>query len=271
VSSLRPVTLITGASTGIGRELAHVFAANGHELALTARNEALLTQLADAIGAAGNARPHVLPMDLSRLDGCARLAHELVARGLAPTHVVNNAGFGLVGAADELDRAEQVDMVDLNVRALTDLSLRWLDVLREHRGGLLNVASVAGFLPGPGMAVYYATKAFVLSFTEALHHELAGNGVRVTVLCPGPVATEFQARSGMRDSRQARLLQVPAEKVARAGYDGLLAGKRLVIPGFLNKVVTLAPRFVPRGVILKLTDTRHRRRWDRGPQWRRPT
>ncbi|MGA8819996.1 MAG: SDR family NAD(P)-dependent oxidoreductase, partial [Xanthobacteraceae bacterium] len=191
------MTLITGASSGIGAELAHVFAEHGHELALTARREAELEALAGAIAASGRPRPLVLPLDLVQRDAVAQLAAALEANGVEPDNVVNNAGFGLAGKAAELDRDDQVAMVDLNIRALTELSLAFADSLARHRGGLLNVASIAGFLPGPGMAVYYASKAYVLSFSEALHEELRGRGVRVTVLCPGPVATGFQARAGL--------------------------------------------------------------------------
>ena len=165
--------------------------------------------------------------------------------------VVNNAGFGLHGHAAELDRAEQLAMLDLNVRALTDLSLRWIDGIVKHKGGILNVASVAGFLPGPGMAVYYASKSYVLSFTEALARELEPKGVRVTALCPGPVQTEFQKRAGISGKPTGRLLARTAEEVAQAGYDGLMAGKRLVIPGFGNRVVSFLPRLLPRGMVLR--------------------
>jgi len=269
--AFRPITLITGASSGIGAALARVFAANGHELVLVARSEPNLVAIADEIGAKGATRPHVIPVDLGRLDGSARIAHELVSRDLEPSYVVNNAGFGMAGLSDELDRAEQLAMVDLNVRALTDLSLRWSESLQRRRGGLLNVASVAGFLPASGMAVYYATKAYVLSFSEALHLELAPKGVRVTVLCPGPVATGFQARAGLRGrERLTRLLGRSAERVAREGYDGLMAGKRLVVPGFGNKLITVLPRLVSRGTMLKLTDRRRGREALAGPRWQTP-
>src|SRR5918999_5570829 len=129
-------------------------------------------------------------------------------------------------------------MIELNVRALTDLSLAFLESLERHRGGILNVASVAGFLPGPGMAVYYATKAYVLSFSEALYHELAPKGVRVSVLCPGPVPTEFQARAGDTSETLPPLLTRSAERVARDGYCGLKHGRRVVVPGIANKLVT---------------------------------
>jgi short-subunit dehydrogenase len=252
MSIYKPVTLITGASAGIGVELAKVFATNGGDIALVARREAQLNQVADAIAASGRARPHVVAIDLARADSAARIAHELLARGLEPAVIVNNAGFGLLGDAVELDRAAQLAMIDLNVRALTDLSLRWIDSVTRHRGGILNVASVASFLPGPRMAVYYATKAYVLSFTEALHRELQPRGVRVTALCPGPVSTEFQARAGIRSGRGVGLLGCSAEQVARAGYEGLIRGKRVVVPGLANKVVTLLPRILPRGLVLSM-------------------
>ena len=193
---MKPVALVTGASAGIGVELARVFAAQGHDLVLVARREDRLSALADEIAAAGRPRPTVLALDLERRDAVAMLAAQLSAQGLEPAYVINNAGFGLSGPAAKLSRDEQLAMIDLNVRALTELSLAFIESLERHRGGILNVASVAAFLPGPGMAVYYASKAYVLSFSEALHRELAGRGIRVTALCPGPVETEFQAAVG---------------------------------------------------------------------------
>ena len=165
----RPIALITGASAGIGAALARVFAENGHELMLVAGREQRLTQLADTIAASGRARPHVVALDLTRTDAAAQIAVELAQRGLEPQYVVNNAGFGLYGDAAELPLAEQLGMIDLNVRALAELSLAFINSLSRRRGGILNVASVASYLPGPGMAVYYASKAFALSFGEALH------------------------------------------------------------------------------------------------------
>jgi len=247
----RPVTVLTGASSGIGKALARIFAEHGHELALVARREAQLAALADEIAAGNRKRPVVLSIDLARSDAPARISHELIARGLEPAVVINNAGFGLAGAATTLDRAEQLAMIDLNVSTLTDMSLRWIESLTRHRGGILNVASVASFMSGPNMAVYYATKAYVLSFSEALHAELKPRGVRVTVLAPGPVPTEFQARAGI-GRKLPSLLTCTAEQVARAGYRGLMGGKRLVVPGLGNKLVTFMPRLLPRGMMLRL-------------------
>jgi len=258
---VKPVTIITGASAGIGTALAHEFAAHGHELVLVARRTDRLEVLADEIAAAGRRRPTVVALDLERRDATATLAAALKARGLEPDHVVNNAGFGLTGPAVALDREQQLAMVDLNVRALTELSLAFVDSLQRHRGGILNVASTAAFLPGPGMAVYYASKAYVLSFSEALHQELSRRGVRVTALCPGPVLTEFQARAGMKLSGFFRLLPlVSAERVAHIGYRGLKRGKRVVIAGLVNRLSAIMVRFSPHAVLNAATDqSRHYR------------
>jgi uncharacterized protein len=249
MSMFRPVTLITGASSGIGAALARVFAQHGHELAIVGRREPELSAVADGIAASGATRPHVVVADLARSDAPARIAHELLIRGVEPGIVVNNAGFGLLGPAAELDRGQQLMMIDLNVRAVTDLSLRWVDSARRHGGGILNVASVAAFLPGPYMAVYYATKAYVLSFTLSLHQELSPLGVRVTALCPGPVKTEFQQRAGMDHAQLPGVLARSAERVARDGYAGFVAGKRVVIPGGPNRILAALPRVLPHSLV----------------------
>ncbi len=249
----RPVTVITGASAGIGAALAHEFAAHAHELVLVARREQPLAALADAIAAKGVARPTVLRMDVARIDAARDIREALARRGLEPEIVVNNAGFGLLGVADKLDRTEQLAMIDLNVRALTDLSLSFIDILERRRGGILNVASIAGFLPGPGMAVYYATKAYVISFSEALHQELASRGVRVSVLCPGPVPTEFHARAGITHGTFPSLFTRSTERVAREGYLGLKENHRVVVPGSANKVMTVLTRIIPRPLLLRAT------------------
>jgi short-subunit dehydrogenase len=260
MSNLRPVTLITGASAGIGVALARVFARHGHEVALVARREDRLRTLADEIAARGARRPIVIADDLARPGSAQRIGDALAAEGAEPQYVINNAGFGLVGLAATRDRDEQLAMIDVNVRALAELSLGFVDSLARHRGGLLNVGSMAGFLPGPGMAVYYATKAYVLSFSEALHSELKARGVRVTVLCPGPVPTEFGERAGIKRASAKGLLTQSAEDVAEAGYRGLMRGARTVVPGLANKLVTFAIRAAPRGALLRLVEARQRRR-----------
>jgi len=257
--SLRPVTLVTGASTGIGAALAHVFAENGHEVVLAARREPQLAAIANAIAAAGGTRPHIVAIDLGAPGAPGRLADALLERGLEPAIVVNNAGFGLLGAAADLDRAEQLAMIDLNVRTLTNLSLRFVESLARHRGGVLNVASIAGFLPGPGMAVYHAGKAYVLSFSEALHRELEPLGVRVSVLCPGPVRTEFQSRAGIPKGYFPRYLSRSANRVARDGYKGFMQGRRVIVPGFPNRILTWLARMTPGRIVLSVMDSRWRK------------
>ncbi len=244
------ITLITGASAGIGAELARVFASNGHRVALTARSADRLIALAGEITAAGGAAPIVIPCDLEQPDACDRIAAALAGEGVEVEYVVNNAGYGLFGNAIELDRAEQLGIIAVNLRATTDLSLRFSDQLIRHRGGILNVGSIAGFLPGPGMAVYYASKAYVLSFSEALRQELSSRGVRVTVLCPGPVPSEFQVRAGFQPGFDSAVLNVSAADVALEGYRGLMANKRAVLPGLGIKLVPFLLRLFPRGFIL---------------------
>ncbi len=244
------VTLITGASAGIGTELARVFASNGHRVALVARRADRLKTLSGEITAAGGAAPIVISCDLEQPDAGDEISAALAAEGVEVEFVVNNAGFGLFGNAIEMDRVEQLGIIALNIRAVTDLSLRFSDQLIRHRGGILNVGSIAGFLPGPGMAVYYASKAYVLSFSEALRRELAPRGVRVTVLCPGPVPSEFQARAGFAPGFDSAVLNVSASDVALAGYRGLMANKRAVLPGLGIKIVPFLLRLLPRGFIL---------------------
>jgi len=243
------VTLITGASAGIGTELARIFASNGHRVALVARRADRLATLAAEIAAAGRAAPIMIPCDLRQPDAGDKIAAALAAEAVEVDYVVNNAGFGLFGNAIELDRAEQLDMIAVNIRVLTDLSLRFSDQLIRHRGGILNVSSIAGFLPGPGMAVYYASKAYVLSFSEALRGELGPRGVRVTALCPGPVPSEFQVRAGFEPGFDSAILNVSAPDVAKAAYRGLMANKRVVLPGGI-KIVPFMLRLFPRGFIL---------------------
>jgi uncharacterized protein len=240
------VTLITGASAGIGAELARVFAAKGHRVALVARRTDRLTALAGEITAAGGAAPVIIPCDLTQPNSGDKIAEALIAAGVE----VDNAGFGVFGRAVQRDRADQLDIIAVNIRALTDLSLRFSEQLIRNRGGILNIGSIAGFLPGPGMAVYYASKAYVLSFTEALRAELAPRGVRVTVVCPGPVPSEFQARAGFTPGFDSAVLNVLPANVAQQAYRGLMANKRAVMPGIGIKIVPFLLRLFPRGFIL---------------------
>ena len=244
------VTLITGASAGIGTELARLFASKGHRVALVARRADRLATLAGEIVAAGGAAPIVIACDLTQMGAVDTIAEALTAADVEVEYVVNNAGFGVFGKAIQRDRGDQLDMIMVNIRALTELSLRFADQLIRHRGGLLNMGSIAAFLPGPGMAVYYASKAYVLSFSEAMRAELAPHGVRVTVVCPGPVPSEFQARAGFTPGFDSVILNVSPADVAKQAYDGLMANKRAVLPGLGIKIVPFLLRFFPRSFIL---------------------
>jgi len=188
--------------------------------------------------------------DLEQPDAGDKIAAALATEGVEVEYVVNNAGFGLFATPSKWTALHKLGMIAVNIRAMTDLSLRFSDHLIRHRGGILNVGSIAGFLPGPGMAVYYASKAYVLSFSEALRGELAPRGVRVTTLCPGPVPSEFQQRAGFEPGFDSAILNVSAADVAKAGYRGLMANKRAVLPGLGIKIVPLLLRLFPRGFIL---------------------
>jgi short-subunit dehydrogenase len=247
----RPLAVVTGASAGIGADLARRLAAGGFDLVLVARREAELRTLADGLTKAHGIAAEVIVADLS--DPAA--PPKLIATIPRPIDVlVNNAGFGWLGEFAESDPARMLAMVQVNVTALVHLTRLVLPGMRERKQGrILNVSRVAGFQPGPLMAVYYATKAFILSFSEAVHTELRGSGVTVTVLCPGPTTTEFadvsgMAATGLFDNAMSSVA------VADAGYRGLMRGKRLVVPGIGNKLMTLAVRLIPRPVILRIVE-----------------
>ena len=247
--------LITGASAGIGSALARRMAADGWNLALTARNEAALDLLAGELRDRHGIQTLTTPHDLADPAGPAQVADALAEAGFQVDFLVNNAGFGTWGRFSEQTLPSQLDMLRVNVLALTELTHRFLDaMLSRNWGRVLNVASTAAFQPGPGMAVYYASKAYALHFSEALREELSGTGVRVTTLCPGPTVTEFQERAGMTESRVgANPLMMEAGPVAEAGYRGALAGQAVVVPGIANRVGSWLPRFVPRAVARKAT------------------
>lgn len=251
MSEPRRVALITGASEGLGAEFARLFAERGHDVALVARRRDRLDALAGEIAAEGRPKPIVIELDLARPDAADRLVEALAAENAAVEYLVNNAGYGLTGPFDALPAADQLAMIDLNVRALTALAHRFLPDLRATRGGMINVASIAGFAPGPGMAVYYASKAYVLSFSEALAEEMRPHGVRVTALCPGPVVTGFQRRAGMNAAAMSAPRGVAgARETVLAGYDGLLAGRRVVVPGLVNRGLAAAMAWIPHSISL---------------------
>ncbi|WP_395664595.1 SDR family NAD(P)-dependent oxidoreductase [Methylocella sp.] len=251
-AAARPVTLVTGASGGIGADLARVFAEKGHDLALVARGAPALEAVAAEIEATGRPRPLTFALDLAEADAVDRLERALRGAGARVEILVNNAGFGLVGEVAELSEAGQLAMIDLNVRALTQLCVRFLADVKAARGKILNVGSVVSYFPGgPGMAVYYASKAYVLSFTRGLAQELLGTGVTVSALCPGVTPTGFQARAGFASGQLDRIPATSSRSVAEAGYGGLMRGRREIVPGAFNLMGAWLMPFAPRGALLQ--------------------
>jgi len=245
----RPVTLITGASAGLGVEFARQCAARGEDLALVARRRDRLEAVAAEIGGT----VHVFVADLAEAGAAASLIAQVEAEGLSIGTLVNNAGFGLAGKFETHELERQSEMIDLNVRTLVELCHLVLPAMRVRGdGAICNVASTAAFQPGPNMAVYYATKAFVLSFTEALHHELKGSGIRISALCPGPTATEFGTVSGANTSAKLDWITADAAGVVRAGLSGLDRNKAVVIPGWTNKTTANLSRFLPRAAMRRI-------------------
>ena len=241
------LALITGASGGIGEAFGHVLAAEGYDLVLVARRDQELHRVKGVITSKLPVAVHVMALDLNETGAVETLIAEMASRNLVPAIVINNAGFGLVGPMAELSRDEQLRMIDLNVRVLTDLTLRFLPAMvAKKSGGIINVASVAGFMPGPMMAVYFATKNYVLSFSDALSSELRGTGVTMTTLCPGTVKTAFQARAGQNE----RGSTLSAYDVASQGWAGFKAKRRVVIPGFFNQMTAYGLRITPRRLSL---------------------
>lgn len=245
--------LITGASSGIGLELAHLFAHDGYRLVLVARNRGALRELGDDLQSRYNVTVRIAPKDLAHPASPAELYQELQEAGIVLDVLVNNAGFGAAGAFLKTNWNDEAEMLQVNIVALTHLTKLFLPQIRAREGKLLNVASTAAFQPGPFMAVYYASKAFVLSFTEALAEELLGTGATVTCLCPGPVKTNFQKRAYLQGTAMMNSpLTVDVREVARIGYEGMKQGRRIVIPGWKNRMLVESVRLSPRSLITKV-------------------
>jgi len=245
----RPLAVLTGASSGIGAALAPLIVSDGYDVVLLARRRERLEVLRQTLGPD---RCHLSAIDLAAPDAADALAADLAARGRPVEVLVNNAGFG-PGRPVAREAPEMLTgMVDVNVRAVVALTRAFLPGMIERgRGGILNVASTAAFQPGPGMATYYATKAFVLSFSEAVSEEVRGKGVTVTALCPGPTKTEFQALGNVEKTPLFKLMPTAtADAVARAGWSGFRKGRRVVVPGLVNKIGAALSPLVPHGALL---------------------
>ncbi|HXA86525.1 MAG TPA: SDR family oxidoreductase [Candidatus Dormibacteraeota bacterium] len=249
----RETALITGASSGIGLDLAQLMAPD-FDLIITARNQSELEKIARELEASHGNHVHVIPADLSQPEAPEQLFSEIARRGLPVDVLINNAGFGLYGPFAESDPKASLAMVEVNIAALTALTrLALPGMIERKRGRIMNVASTAGFQPGPLMAVYYATKAYVIMFSEAIANELEGSGVSVTCFCPGATATKFAGRANMEESRLFKMGAMKSIEVAKAGYKGMMAGKGMVIPGLLNKTIAMSVRFSPRKLVTAIS------------------
>jgi uncharacterized protein len=251
---MKDTALITGASSGIGLDLAHLFARGGDDVVLVARSEDKLRQLARDLEKNHKVTAHAIAADLSKPEAPRQVFEETAARQLQIDVLVNNAGFGQGGPFVENDLRTELDMIQVNISALTHLTKLFLaGMVARRKGRILNLASTAAFQPGPLMAVYYATKAYVLSFSEAIAEELRDSGVTVTALCPGPTATGFAETADMTESRLFRLTKpMSSMDVARIGYDATMHGKRVAITGLRNKISAQSVRVAPRALVTKI-------------------
>jgi short-subunit dehydrogenase len=243
--------LITGASMGIGVDLAECFAADGYDVILTARTESALQDLAQRLTKEHGVKATPIASDLGERGAGSRLMEEVARRGMVVDVLVNNAGYGIAGSFEGSKLEDQLGIIDVNDRSLVELTHHtWPGMLQRRRGGVLNVASTAAFQPGPLMSVYYASKAFVLSFSEALWREAAGTGVHVSCLCPGPTTSNFRARAGTGATRLSKRPKMSARDVARLGYEGFQRNERVVVTGFGNALAARLAPLLPRKVVL---------------------
>ena len=249
----RETVLITGATSGIGLELVKIFAENGNNLILTARSETALQELAEQLQQTHHIDVKYYAKDLSDPDAPFAIYRQLELWHIEPTILVNNAGYGLFGDFVQTELTAETAMIELNIKSLTVLTKLFLQQrYPKNSGRILNVASTAAFQPGPLMAVYYATKAYVLSFSEALSEELSKTNITVTTLCPGPTESNFQRTANMMKSNLFRSGIMTAQSVAVCGYQAMMAGKRIAIPGWKNRFLTQTVRFSPRSLVLKV-------------------
>jgi len=249
----KKIALITGASGGIGKAFAEILAGENYDLVLVARNIDELNRIAGMEMTKNQTKVIPLALDLSKIDAVDALVAELAERDIQPDIIINNAGVGLVGEAAELSAEKQLQMIDLNIRSLTAITLNFLPAMKQRNaGGIINVSSVAAFLPGPYMSVYYASKAYVQSFSDSLAEELKASKVQVMTLCPGPVDTGFQSAAGLDTERWAFKMMAPksAHEVAQAGWAGFKAGNKTVFPGLLDMLTAWSAKILPKALFM---------------------
>jgi hypothetical protein len=247
MSTLNKYTLITGGSDGIGLELAKIFAADKHNLIIVARSNNKLEKIKDEIEKEYEVHVEIIQCDLAVNKNCEKIIKIVEEKKYIVDNLINNAGVGSFGFFHEAENGFEEKIININIIALTTLTKYFLKGMISRRtGGILNVASTAAFVSGPKMAMYYSSKAYVLSLTEALHEEVESFGIRISCLCPGPVKTSFQEKSGIKKSKQANKYLMNADKVAKEAYLEFLKGKPIIIPGYKNKLLVLGSKLIPR-------------------------
>lgn len=250
---LNKYTLITGGSDGIGLELAKLFAENKHNLIIIARNKNRLEDIKNKFENEYGIKVEIIQCDLSVDKSYKKILKVVEEKKLIVDNLINNAGVGSFGFFCESEDGFEEKLININIISLTTLTKYFVkDMIKRKEGGILNVASTAAFVSGPKMSMYYSSKSYVLSLTEALHDEVKNLGVRVSCLCPGPVKTSFQEKAGIQKSEKAKKYIMDASKVAREGYSGFLKGKALIIPGYKNKLLVLGSRIIPRALSRKI-------------------
>jgi short-subunit dehydrogenase len=246
-------TIITGGTEGIGLELVKLFAVHKHNLVIVARNEKKLKEIKNEFEAKYQISVEIIQADLSVDKACEKIIKTVEEKNLIVDNLINNAGIGSFGFFDEAEEGFEEQLININIIALTNLTKYFLkDMIKRGCGGIMNVASTAAFVGGPKMALYYSSKAYVLSLTEALHEEVKSFGVRVSCLCPGPVKTSFQEKSGIKKSEKAKKYLMDAEDVAKEAYLGFFKGKAIIIPGYKNKLLVLGNKLIPRSLSRKI-------------------
>ncbi|MPM40589.1 Sulfoacetaldehyde reductase 2 [bioreactor metagenome] len=248
----RSYVLITGATTGIGYELAKLYASDGNNLILVARDEQRLREVKEELSLY-SIKVYTIVLDLSEDNSCEKVLDFVDKKNISVDILINNAGLGSFGYISEIEMEKELKLIDVNIRALTELTKTFLPIMIEHgEGAIMNVASTAAFCAGPKMAVYYASKAYVLNFTEALHEEVKNSEIKISCLCPGPVKTSFQEKSGIKKSEGAKNTLMSAKDVAEIAYKDFRKGKVIIIPGFKNKLIVTLNKFIPRSLSRKI-------------------
>lgn len=248
----RSCVLITGATTGIGYELAELYAKDKNNLILVARDEDRLNEVKEILSLY-SINVYTIALDLSEDNSCEKIFDFVNKNNLSVDILINNAGIGSFGYLTDIEIEKELKLIDLNIRALTELTKIFLPIMIDHgEGAIMNVASTAAFCAGPKMATYYASKSYVLNFTEALYEEVKGSNIKVSCLCPGPVKTSFQEKSGIRKKEAAKKALMTAKEVAKIAYRDFKKGKLIIIPGFKNKIIILLNKFIPRSLSRKI-------------------